>query len=84
MRGFRMNEQYIEEAYKDKVKELFSALFASCAMTGKIEEAALSKFQTGLKFAHAVREEALKAVSKTLESRSQRISPASRNRTRAR
>ena len=79
-----MNEQYIEEAYKDKVKELFSALFASCAMTGKIDGAALEKFQTGLKFAHAVREEALKAVSLALEGRSQRISPASRKRTRAR
>jgi hypothetical protein len=57
-----MNEAYIEEAYKEKVKELFSALFASCALAGRIDEAAVNKFRAGLKFARAVREEALKAI----------------------
>ena len=57
-----MNETYIEEAYKDKVKELFSALFATCALAGKIDTAALDKFQAGLEFARAVRDEALKVI----------------------
>lgn len=57
-----MNETYIEEAYKDKVKELFSALFAGCALAGKIDDAALEKFKAGLRFARAVRDEALKVI----------------------